>query len=464
MVEKTPRVASYKRIIICSDGTWLASDSGDKAAPTNVAKLARAVANNGVDAEGDAVKQIVYYHAGLGSGDLPIQKGIYGGIGWGLDVDLLQIYDFVCNNYQPGDELFFFGFSRGAFTVRSVAGLICDVGVLSAVNMSHFAEMWAAYRANTGGDPFRQSEWYLNNKEQLGLTDVKIKVVGVWDTVGALGIPDWPLVGLAMKAGLPINKEYAFHNTNVSNNLEYAFQALAINEKRITFPPTLWHKTSDGPAKDLQQCWFPGIHANIGGQREDPHASAAIDEIGHNTFAWMVDNCSGMLTFEDTAISMLIEEHRRSLNATKIPNGWGCGPIADNFSGLQGAFFWLLGRKDRTPGAYPRDPGDGAEGATNEYFHPLTRIRKDNVEFNPPSMHGYQAEKLDGATGWKWVKKGVKAVPEYVMRPEKKMSVAYQQDGVVKYRIQESLSRTLCPTSILSDLDNDNKIGTIDGK
>jgi uncharacterized protein (DUF2235 family) len=109
-----------------------------------------------------------------------------GGIGWGLDVDLLQIYDFVCNNYQPGDELFFFGFSRGAFTVRSVAGLICDVGVLSAVNMSHFAEMWAAYRANTGGDPFRQSEWYLNNKEQLGLTDVKIKVVGVWDTVGAL--------------------------------------------------------------------------------------------------------------------------------------------------------------------------------------------------------------------------------------------------------------------------------------
>ena len=238
MVERTPRVASYKRIIICSDGTWLSSYSGDKTAPSNVAKLARAIANNGVDAEGDAVKQIVYYHAGLGSGDLPIQKAIYGellqtrillfvpsfdgctdglatsftgGIGWGLDVDLLQIYDFVCNNYQPGDELFFFGFSRGAFTVRSVAGLICDVGVLSAVNMSHFDEMWTAYRANTGGDPFRQSEWYLNNKDKLGLTDVKIKVVGVWDTVGALVCDEsiiyaylLPLIGTCMARVSPI--------------------------------------------------------------------------------------------------------------------------------------------------------------------------------------------------------------------------------------------------------------------
>jgi uncharacterized protein (DUF2235 family) len=97
-----------------------------------------------------------------------------------------QIYDFISNNYEPGDELFFFGFSRGAFTVRSVAGLVCDVGVLSAVHMSRFAEMWKAYRANTSGEPFRKSAWYLDNKEALGLTDVRIKVVGVWDTVGAL--------------------------------------------------------------------------------------------------------------------------------------------------------------------------------------------------------------------------------------------------------------------------------------
>jgi uncharacterized protein (DUF2235 family) len=109
-----------------------------------------------------------------------------GGIGWGLDNDVCQIYDFIANNYEPGDELFFFGFSRGAFTVRSVAGLVCEVGVLSAVHMSRFPEMWAAYRANTDGEPFRNSTWYQDNSEKLGLTDVRVKVVGVWDTVGAL--------------------------------------------------------------------------------------------------------------------------------------------------------------------------------------------------------------------------------------------------------------------------------------
>ncbi len=99
---------------------------------------------------------------------------------------MCELYDFICNNYEPGDELFFFGFSRGSFTVRSVAGLVCDLGVLSAVHMSRFPEMWEAYRANTGGEPFRESTWYLDNKDKLGLVDVGIKVVGVWDTVGAL--------------------------------------------------------------------------------------------------------------------------------------------------------------------------------------------------------------------------------------------------------------------------------------
>lgn len=115
-----------------------------------------------------------------------------GGLGWGLDHDVCQIYDFISNNYDPkagnghGDELFFFGFSRGAFTVRSVAGLICDIGVLSPQHMSHFPEMWKQYRMNTSGESFRNTAWYRDHKKELGFTDIKIKVVGVWDTVGAL--------------------------------------------------------------------------------------------------------------------------------------------------------------------------------------------------------------------------------------------------------------------------------------
>lgn len=99
---------------------------------------------------------------------------------------MLQLYDFISNNYETGDELFFFGFSRGAFTVRSAAGVVSDVGVFSSVNMSRFPEMWRAYRSNTGGEPFRKSEWYMDNKEKLNLTDTTIKVVGVWETVGSL--------------------------------------------------------------------------------------------------------------------------------------------------------------------------------------------------------------------------------------------------------------------------------------
>ncbi|RKK75129.1 hypothetical protein BFJ69_g7878 [Fusarium oxysporum] len=364
MPEETPKLASYKRIILCSDGTWLASDTGDKSTPSNVAKLARAVANNGPDAKGNIVKQIVSYHSGLGSGDLPFQKAIYGGFGWGLDIEVSQIYDFISNNYEPGDELFFFGFSRGAFTVRSVAGLVCDVGVLSAVHMSRFTEMWEAYRANTSGEPFRNSAWYRNNKEELGLTDVRVKVVGVWDTVGALGIPEWPVV----------------------------------------------------------------------------------------------DNLSNMLTFEDAAIKILIKEHHRALNSINIPSGWGCGPIVNNFSGLQGLFFWLLGKKDREPGSYPRDPGDGTSGATNEYFHPITRIRKEILGYNPMPLRGYSIERPHGSAGWKWVKSGVQSIPEYVMHPEKKMSVAYEENGRVNYRVESSLSRLLCPENILLDLDRDNGI------
>jgi uncharacterized protein (DUF2235 family) len=213
MAEENRKLARHKRIIICADGTWLASDQGDKFTPSNVARLARSVASSGLDDQGHVVKQVLLYQSGLASGDLPLQKAIYGelalpyfdlrvpvpmcllclgGLGWGLDDDVCQMYEFISNNYESGDELFFFGFSRGAFTVRSVAGLVSNVGVLSAAHMSRFAEMWEAYRANTDCAPFRQSEWYEKNEKELGLKDVRVKVVGVWDTVGALV---WPLAG-----------------------------------------------------------------------------------------------------------------------------------------------------------------------------------------------------------------------------------------------------------------------------
>lgn len=113
----------------------------------------------------------------------------------------------------------------------------------------------------------------------------------------------------ARKIGLRINSQYAFHDTKLStseyspgtspsfqltyakqpllSDVEYAFQALALDERRLTFPPTLWHRTNDGPTKDLQQCWFPGIHGDVAGMETGSPASAGA-EMGYNSFAWMV--------------------------------------------------------------------------------------------------------------------------------------------------------------------------------
>ncbi|KAK0761650.1 hypothetical protein N5P37_005702 [Trichoderma harzianum] len=455
MEPDTAKLATYKRIIVCADGTWLASNLGDSSKPSNVARIARALAQTGIDEDGFKVEQIVYYQSGLGSGDLPLQKAIYGGLGWGLDNDICQAYEFIANNYEPGDELFFFGFSRGAFTARSVAGLVCDVGVISPVHMSRFSEMWQAYRQNISGRPFRLSTWYLDHHKELGLSDVTVKVIGVWDTVGALGIPELGFVKWLTKVGIPINKEYTFHNTNLSERVDYAFQALAIDEQRLTFPPTLWHKTAHSPAKELQQCWFPGVHGNIGGQAESRPTAGDYGEIGDNTFAWMVDNVSRMLTFQQFAINTVVEEHRLAMDRLTI--SWGCGPIVSDFSGIQGAFFRLLGKQDRTPGGYPRDPGDGTDGATNEYFHPMVRIREEKVRsWDPVPIRGWKPQPPNEDRGWQWVKEGVHSLPEYVMCPEKVMSLAYDDAGVTKFKSGRSLSRILCPTDILMQIDREN--------
>jgi hypothetical protein len=166
-----------------------------------------------------------------------------------------------------------------------------------------------------------------------------------------------------------------------------------------------------------------------------------------------------MLTFEEAALDQLIKQHQVALEENNaknnITNGWGCGPIVSNFSGLQGAFFRIIGKQDRTPGNYQRILDDGISGATNEYFHPITRIRKNKVSnYNPESLSGYSFEKSDGEAGWRWIRRGIQAVPEYVMRPEKKMNVMHEAE----YKTKPSLSRLLCPTILLADLDRDNDV------
>jgi hypothetical protein len=168
-----------------------------------------------------------------------------------------------------------------------------------------------------------------------------------------------------------------------------------------------------------------------------------------------------MLTFEATAIDLLIQEHRRALESIAVPNGWGCGKIVDNFSGLTGLFFRLLGQQNRTPSRYDRDPGDGVQGATRETFHPTVRIRRSKLPaWKPPALKGFEpAEPPGEGKPWLWTRKGAQTLPEYVMLPTKTMSVAYEErGGMTKYKTIESMSRVLCPEPILNELDEVNNV------
>ncbi|KAL5041616.1 hypothetical protein BDW71DRAFT_211952 [Aspergillus fruticulosus] len=444
--------SNKKRIILCADGTWEASDQGDKSHPSNVAKIARAIATTGREKDPKTgnnieLKQVVFYQSGLGSGDLPLQRFVAGSFGWGLEDDVCQIYEFISNNYDSGDELFFFGFSRGAYTVRSVAGLVSDVGVLSADQMSSFPGLWEAYRKNTGGKAFTDTDWYKDpkNRGKLRKEDVTIKVVGVWDTVGALGIPEWRLVQWAETVGFSVNKKYRFHNTRLSNNIEYAFQALALDERRFAFPPALWFKRDGGgPRKALSQCWFPGVHGNIGGSCEEP--------IGANTFAWMA--IGDKLTFEKSVIDKFVADYKELCGKTEVP--WGCWSIDNRWEPLK-----LLGEKHRTPGEYKdravdeKNPSAPASD-TQETFHSMVRWRKDQLDkWRPGSLADF-IERPDSAHKWWWLKDNVKDIPEdsTISVTGDTMVVAYPQNGTVGYEDRGSLSRELCPEDIRAKLEH----------
>lgn len=236
-----------KRIVICADGTWNKPDQEDRGRrkPTNVVKIARAV--DPIDENG--VNQISYYHDGVGT-NWGLDKIAGGGFGIGLSANIVEAYSFIALNYLEGDEIFLFGFSRGAYTVRSLAGLLHEIGILPKNHAFYTPEAYKLYRQNTS-----QSELDKFRAEH-GCMVGKVKYIGVWDTVGALGIP----IGLFKS----LNSRYQFHEVGLTENISHAYHALAIDERRRPFLPSLW-EIDETSTQTLQQVWFPGVHSNVGG-------------------------------------------------------------------------------------------------------------------------------------------------------------------------------------------------------
>lgn len=253
-----------KNIVFCADGTW-----DDPNTNSNVHQLYTALDNaTGV--------QFTVYDSGVGADGNPINKILGGALGIGLFQKIKDGYAAVSSQYVPGDNIFLFGFSRGAYTVRSLAGMIaiCGLPTVNQTDPECLDIAFEAYRNTAQRDALLTSL-----KTDYAMNDAKIQLLGVWDTVGSLGIP-------AIFGDIDISR-YGFLDTTLHPDVLNAVQALSIDERRLQFPPTLW-TSSPAPGQSLTQGWFSGVHCDVGGGYPPESDGVALSKI---TLRWMA-NCA----------------------------------------------------------------------------------------------------------------------------------------------------------------------------
>ncbi|MBY5991838.1 DUF2235 domain-containing protein [Ferrimonas balearica] len=254
-----------KNIVICADGTWNGPEADSALdTATNVLKLSRAVAPQ--DGQGNA--QVVFYDWGVGADGQPLTGGAFGR---GLNKNIVDAYRFIVQNYDPGDHLYLFGFSRGAYTVRSLAGLIYNCGVLQRIHANRIVDAFELYKdRNTHPQDPRAM---LFRSHYAVKEEVRVRFLGAFDTVGALGVP------LRMLGWL--NEQHLFHDTELGPNVEVARHALSLDERRKDFAPALWEPKE---GVDLKQVWFAGVHSDVGGGYHRPPGAGRLSDI---PLGWM---------------------------------------------------------------------------------------------------------------------------------------------------------------------------------
>ncbi|HCK84289.1 MAG TPA: hypothetical protein DHW63_07175 [Hyphomonadaceae bacterium] len=279
-----------KRIVICMDGTWqnLAWQTIDRDKVTgwpldrrtNVAKVAQQTAN----ADDKGVQQLVYYSPGVGARTFASKDqkvaNYEGATGEGSEENIIAAYLFLSFNYELGDEIYLFGFSRGAFGVRSLAGLVRRCGILKRTETAQVRNALGLYRErdqdkyDLKASQFRKlnSVAPIAGQEDVGLDDpgaVRVTYIGVFDTV-VMRKSIAEIAGLAQP-----DPEHKFHDLKLGNHVMSARQAIAIDERRNTLPLTPWSNIGDfcalkgcdpcSPDAPYQQKWFAGSHGDVGG-------------------------------------------------------------------------------------------------------------------------------------------------------------------------------------------------------
>jgi len=234
-----------KNIVVLSDGT---GQEGGKGANSNVYKLFDMVLDR-------SPEQIAFYDRGLGTGWRKITGSA---AGRGISRNICECYEFIFENYVAGDQIFLFGFSRGATTVRSLSGLLHLIGILPKSRPELIKQAYKIYRI---GDDKKRTDAARDFVARHHTMWCKITFLGVWDTVAALGVPIKSIDVLIDK--IPAFR-HRFHDLRLSGSVENACHALALDDERKTFHPTLWNpKTTEG--QTMKQVWFCGMHTDVGG-------------------------------------------------------------------------------------------------------------------------------------------------------------------------------------------------------
>lgn len=327
-----------KRLAVFLDGTWNAVGTN-----TNVWRLRSLCADHGED----GIQQLRYYGAGV--------NGFAGG-GWGkgLSENVQDAYNWLVDHYEDGDQIFIFGFSRGAYTARSLAGFISICGLLKPGGALGVDQLYSRYRHDDDRTIYKlpaldtkslshEERWMLKYSRP-----VAVEMVGVWDTVGALGLPVFALPGIS-------GSTLKFHHTGLRKPIRNAYHALAIDEHRSKFAPTLWtvrtlpNATTPAPMRSIEnaeQRWFAGAHANVGGGcYNDPLAQLPLH--------WMMQKASALGLAFRNELAMDGDEH--------------LGTISDSYREfLRGVYSYAFNRSFRTIGEQPEVRNNGTHARVNE--------------------------------------------------------------------------------------------------
>ena len=270
-------------LVVCCDGTWNTPEQEQAGVPipTNVVRLYNALAETDT--------QLRYYHPGVGTGAGMVDHVVGGGVGTGLSLNVMSAYAWLAATYEPGDAVCLFGFSRGAYTARSVAGMIghCGLPRISETDPERWTTIERLYR-----DRYRAGAPMLPDPPH-------VRFLGVWDTVGALGIPE--SLGLVRAGADLLGLVPRFHNTSLGHYVDHARHAVALDERRGPFVPTLWNNVDVEAPRTAKQVWFPGNHCDVGGG----HLQTGLSD---GALQWMIEEFRAAcpdIVFHDQLLSQI---------------------------------------------------------------------------------------------------------------------------------------------------------------